>query len=65
MLYFCIEETMQEMRAEGITHPKTKQAVARSLQITPQQQARVKNAARINDYASRYSEVKKILKGSV
>lgn len=62
MFYFCIEEIMQEMRAEGISRPKVKDAVARSLGIVQQQRHRASNVAKINDHASRYSEARKILK---
>ena len=63
MLYFCIEDTMQKMRDEGITRPKIKDAAARLLEIPEQQRHRDVNMKKINDHASRYSEAKKILKG--
>ncbi len=65
MLFFCIEEAMQGMRAEGIPRPKIKNAIARTLKITQQQRKLESNIAKIDDYASRYSEAKKILKGRV
>ena len=65
MLYFCVEEIMQQMRAEGISRPKIRDAVARGLGITPRQRGRGNFEKKINDYASRYSEAKKILKGRV
>ncbi|MBP9229562.1 MAG: hypothetical protein KBF41_15955 [Azonexus sp.] len=65
MLYFCVEEIMQQMRAEDIARPKIRDAIARGLGIARRQRGRVTIEKEIDDYASRYSEAKKILKGRV
>jgi hypothetical protein len=62
VLYFCIEDKLQAMRAEGNPRPKIKDAVANVLNIPDQRRERPSNKAKISDYASRYSEVKGILK---
>lgn len=65
MLYFCVEDIMQQMRTEGISRPKIRDAVARGLGIAPRQRGRNSIEEQIKDHASRYSEAKKILKDHV
>ncbi|MCX7143978.1 MAG: hypothetical protein NT123_23630 [Proteobacteria bacterium] len=62
MVFFSIEEQLRKMRERGVASPKIRDAIARICGIQSDHRERPRNMAIINSYASRYSEVKKILK---
>jgi hypothetical protein len=62
MLYFIVEDILNEMRKQGIQRPKIQDAIAQYLGIRPECRTRNAYRLRIHDYAARYSEAKKILK---
>ena len=64
MLFVIVEEELKKMRVEGIKRPKINDAIARCLNITTERRIRSSSVRAIRDYASRYSEAKKILKHS-
>jgi len=61
VVYFCIEDQLRQMRTRGVARPKIRDAIARILKIKSEHCLRANNKAKINNYASRYSEVRKIL----